>query len=412
MELIRNSYKGMIIAALAGVAALFVGGAVLQAALGFNDEVIQACVDGNGKVRLLGEQFAVGKDDEGSDDDNDKGKKFATECRPNETSVQWNVEGPQGPLGPQGPEGPIGPQGSEGPQGLKGDPGLPDDLENVSSTIIALEDKVAELKTQLAAVETAPYEAVLDILGDSGTILPLVDSPSEYGESFTTVPGGANGIEALFSWSEDVRDFDTRPYRGVIPLVKLNGVDEDATSPDADYWTRGNGSSDSAFSTGAWVRLSSNDKAQFVLTKFDVTAGSSAREWFLQISSGGMPVFWLYDESANARIARFDSSAIPVDTWVMLVVTYDGSGADTGIRIYRDGVRVDDGSDSGGTYTAMENTGSPVRLGSRQGASGGQFFFDGWMAGGPVGPFFTLVQLTADQVLELYDIGRGALGLP
>src|SRR4051812_22920905 len=43
-----------------------------------------------------------------------------TPCHNNETRVQWNITGPQGPQGPQGPVGPQGPQGATGPQGQQG----------------------------------------------------------------------------------------------------------------------------------------------------------------------------------------------------------------------------------------------------------------------------------------------------
>src|ERR1043165_3918851 len=42
-----------------------------------------------------------------------------TNCAKTETSLNWNVQGPQGAQGPQGPagtQGPPGPQGSTGPQ--------------------------------------------------------------------------------------------------------------------------------------------------------------------------------------------------------------------------------------------------------------------------------------------------------
>jgi Collagen triple helix repeat (20 copies) len=47
-------------------------------------------------------------------------------CKNNETSVVWNVVGPQGligPAGPPGPTGPIGPDGAQGPQGPAGPAG-------------------------------------------------------------------------------------------------------------------------------------------------------------------------------------------------------------------------------------------------------------------------------------------------
>ena len=50
-------------------------------------------------------------------------------CRPNETEMGWNQQGPTGTAGPQGvqgpqgaagPQGAIGPAGPPGPQGLQG----------------------------------------------------------------------------------------------------------------------------------------------------------------------------------------------------------------------------------------------------------------------------------------------------
>jgi hypothetical protein len=65
--------------------------------------VLEACVNpGNGGMRLV---------------------DAATQCHNNETRVQWNVTGPQGPQGPVGPQGPAGPQGATGPQGPQGDTG-------------------------------------------------------------------------------------------------------------------------------------------------------------------------------------------------------------------------------------------------------------------------------------------------
>lgn len=47
-------------------------------------------------------------------------------CRPNETLVIWNTQGPKGDQGPQGAkgdEGPVGPQGVQGPVGPRGETG-------------------------------------------------------------------------------------------------------------------------------------------------------------------------------------------------------------------------------------------------------------------------------------------------
>ncbi|HVC21314.1 MAG TPA: thrombospondin type-1 domain-containing protein [Vicinamibacterales bacterium] len=53
-------------------------------------------------------------------------------CLRNETKIEWNITGPQGPqgiqgpigpMGPQGPQGLTGPEGSQGPQGAQGPQG-------------------------------------------------------------------------------------------------------------------------------------------------------------------------------------------------------------------------------------------------------------------------------------------------
>src|SRR5262245_60521523 len=41
-------------------------------------------------------------------------------CAKGETPLEWNAEGPTGPVGPQGPAGATGPQGSPGPIGPNG----------------------------------------------------------------------------------------------------------------------------------------------------------------------------------------------------------------------------------------------------------------------------------------------------
>jgi hypothetical protein len=97
--------------ALAASAALVVAGGTATAALPGPDGTIAACYDNSGKVRVL-----------------DPAQDPKT-CGNNETSLNWNQTGPQGPTGdtgPQGPKGdagPQGPKGDTGPQGPKGDTG-------------------------------------------------------------------------------------------------------------------------------------------------------------------------------------------------------------------------------------------------------------------------------------------------
>jgi Collagen triple helix repeat (20 copies) len=89
----------------AGVAVLALGGGVALATIPGAGGVIHACYGKlGGAVRVV---------DTGT-------------CRPTESALNWNQQGPQGLQGQQGPkgaQGAQGPQGPQGPQGAKGDPG-------------------------------------------------------------------------------------------------------------------------------------------------------------------------------------------------------------------------------------------------------------------------------------------------
>ncbi len=71
--------------------------------------IIYACVSKPGNVRVVTE---------------------GTACRPDETAISWNAQGPQGPQGQQGPQGDPGPQG---PQGAPGDVNVHVNLDQLTT---------------------------------------------------------------------------------------------------------------------------------------------------------------------------------------------------------------------------------------------------------------------------------------
>ena len=82
-----------------------------------------------------------------------------------------------------------------------------------------------------SAMWASVYEAILNILGSEGVIIPVGDP--QYGKpgdtTFTTV--GAE--QFVFTWSKAPNAFDvpfdlTDPssFRGIIPVIDINGVDE------------------------------------------------------------------------------------------------------------------------------------------------------------------------------------------
>ena len=128
---------------------------------------------------------------------------------------------------------------------------------------------------------------------------------------------------------------------------------------------------------------------------------------------------FLSDDSVGASSVRRGNVAVSQGQWVFLVITYDGMGgasATDGITLYVDGAVHASIATNDASYVGMENGSEPVTLAAegRGGAPGN--FFNGKMAGGPLGPWFVTHDaagiITAAQVNQLYVLGRDALGLP
>jgi hypothetical protein len=85
-----------------------------------------------------------------------------TNCKPTETSLNWNMQGtpgpqgaagatgPAGPAGPAGPQGPQGPSGPGGPAGPQGERGPSDDYVRETGSRIDLPSGVL---TEIASVD-------------------------------------------------------------------------------------------------------------------------------------------------------------------------------------------------------------------------------------------------------------------
>lgn len=230
--------------------------------------------------------------------------------------------------------------------------------------------------------------ALLSTLGDCRLLwLPnLTDAAtsadkSRYGRTLT--------------WSESLVTFDTKRARlGAGVTVTFNGTDETGAAPDADDFSFGDGVNDAPFSIVALVRPNGTAASKVVLSKFDGTTGSTKREWRLLVDDLERPILEINDESAGASLARYHSAGLSTAAFSLITGTYDGTRAAVGLRVYVNGARVDDTTSTSGTYAALENTGSTVRVAFRQGAAAAIEHFAG--AVGLVA--LTAKALTADEV--------------
>ena len=116
------------------------------------------------------------------------------------------------------------------------------------------------------------YEAALQILGSTGTILALGDPA--HGQPTATTFTTKGEEQAVFTWSEAPHSFDTAldltdpaSFQGIIPVVSLNGTDEEADTPDAAYWSRDDSGSN-PLSVGAWVWMTNTATQRDILSKW------------------------------------------------------------------------------------------------------------------------------------------------
>jgi hypothetical protein len=186
--------------------------------------------------------------------------------------------------------------------------------------------------------------------------------------------------------TEDSRNADTITWDASV-ATRLSGLgsgmqqdfdgdDDEGDTPDSDDHSFGDGAVDEPFSVISLINPDSDTSAQTIISKQN---SATVDEWELRLTAtNGYPTFDLIDASTSGIIGRSHDVAIGT-SWTLIVATYDGSRAVTGINLYKDGAVVDDGAGgTTGTYTAMQNSGSLVRIGCRYTTN--ERFYNGNMA--------------------------------
>jgi len=131
---------------------------------------------------------------------------------------------------------------------------------------------------------------------------------------------------------------------------------------DSDDFSFGNGTTDSPFSISAWIKIDSTSNFR-IFNKY----ASSINEY--QFGTGGANIlqFYIFDSTSTFKYrARVYNTILNTGQWYHVAATYSGVGgtnAQDGMKIYVDGIRVDDSTVSGGSYVAMGNKTTPVYIG-------------------------------------------------
>jgi len=214
---------------------------------------------------------------------------------------------------------------------------------------------------------------------------------------------------------------DYPPYiKGHVLAYRLNGLvfpnGEAFDMADHDDFSFGDGNTDSPFSIGIAVRMHNNLGVNYFISRYDMTTDVEACEYRMYTAPDGTLVLRCHDHDTTNYIGRTWNVPLAIDTWYIIFGTYDGSCVQEGIRLYVNGVRVDNANATLGDYTAMHNEVVVTSVGYIESAGGVLVnFFDGdcW------GPFITGKRLSdvppapgaQSEVVRLTNLYRKVLGL-
>ena len=237
--------------------------------------------------------------------------------------------------------------------------------------------------------------AILDLLGD---VRFLADGPLVAGTSVRDRSRKVNNLTAsstVSSWYWFV---------GRSTCLNFNGSSHylyRANDTDFDF---GDGAgNDTAFSIVCCINPD-NVTSRFIIGKWDV---NNQREWRLFFDASGYPTLQLYDESADKYIGRQDQTAFTTGSWKVLITTYSASETSAGIKIYINGVQVDDANYEDAGYNSMDPVTANLMVGALKNAAAYSEYFDGkltWIG-------VAAKELSADEVWSLTQRLKGVLGI-
>ena len=151
-----------------------------------------------------------------------------------------------------------------------------------------------------------------------------------------------------------------------------------------------------AFSISCWFKADASENAA-IFTKAD--SGNDFAGWQLAtLSSGGKNKISFRLRKTNSVKVRLDTTAIfNLNEWHHVITTYDGSGTNTGLKVYVNGTN-QGGTRSGTLGSDLAENAFPVNIGVRNNSD---FFFNGKID--EVAVFNS--ELSSENVTLIYNSG-------
>ncbi len=156
-----------------------------------------------------------------------------------------------------------------------------------------------------------------------------------------------------------------------------------------------------AFTYSAWINMSDLNPVGGTPSIMGKYNDPIRETWFGINSSGGTPLsLYVYGpDSDNNYLGRTYSGSLSLNKWYHVVGVYDGGTTNGSIKLYLNGVRVDDGTDSRGTFDTIPSTSAPFQIGATDPPD--------YLFAGKIDDVRVYNRaLSATEVKQLYNAGR------
>ena len=138
----------------------------------------------------------------------------------------------------------------------------------------------------------------------------------------------------------------------------VTGSAQQITIADNDVFSFDVGSPDHALTFSFWVNVPSTNVTAMLLDKFGVGADN---EYMAFISTD--KIQFNLSNSADAIYAQAPFTTI--NDWALICCTYDGGGAEAGVKIFINALEAQNVQSHAGTFVGMHNTNELLRIGAR-----------------------------------------------
>jgi len=231
------------------------------------------------------------------------------------------------------------------------------------------------------------------------------DCPSDMVSYWKFDEGSGTAVTDAFNGNHGEIHGDPTWVNGMVgKALDFDGSGDYVVIPDDDSLSFVDGDPDEPFSVSAWVYMRNTVTTQRFVGKA-VSLGSGYAEYLLTTTGANYFGFFICDASYNqfSFIGRIWNQPPDLEQWYHLVGTYDGLGETSGIKLYVDGVQVDNSDSAVGPYDNMENTDIPVYLGYYPG-------YSNYLNGKLDEVAIWNKELTSTEVFDLYCLGSNGIG--